>query len=252
MSVEALAAELLETRREVGRLMDTVESQNQTITGLQVERAEAAASSQQQTTKAFANAIIGDKGKPPTFDNVRKPDFHDWNFKFKAFIGNQSRKCLEGMTQVEYGQVQLNYANYDDEWRQMAQSLFYQLTMYTEGTPLGIIRKVSNQDRFEAYTRLSYQYDTQNMGIVLSRLMKVLEYDFGGVADFLDNMAKFEVMIEEHEKLAKELLSDNIRTDVLIARAPEALRNHVLLAIPEKEIQSTMIKKVAANFLFTK
>ena len=252
MSVEALAAELLETRRELGRLMETVETQNQTITGLQAERAEAAASSQQQTTNTFASAIIGDKGKPPTFDNVKKPDFHDWNFKFKAFIGNQSRKCLEGMTQVEYGQVQLNYANYDDEWRQMAQSLFYQLTMYTEGTPLGIIRKVSNQDGFEAYRRLSSQYDPQNMGSILSRLMRVLEFDFGGEAEFLDNMAKFEISIEEYEKLANETLSDNIRTAVLIARAPEALRNHVLLAIPKEEIQWARIKKVAADFLLTK
>ncbi|CAK0857324.1 unnamed protein product [Prorocentrum cordatum] len=244
--------ELLETKRELGRLMETVENQNQTITGLQTERADAEAANRQQSTKAFANAIIGDKGKPPTFDNMKKPDFHDWAFKFKAYIGNQSRKCLEGMTQVEYSQNQLNYANYDDEWRQMAQSLFYQLTMYTEGTPLGIIRKVSNQDGFEAYRRLSSQYDPQNMGSILSRLMRVLEFDFGGEAEFLEAMAKFEISIEEYEKLASEALSDNIRSAVLIARAPDALRNHVLLGTPKEEIQWARIKKVAADFLLTK
>ncbi|CAK0853235.1 unnamed protein product, partial [Prorocentrum cordatum] len=244
--------ELLETKRELGRLMETVENQNQTITGLQTERADAEAANRQQSTKAFANAIIGDKGKPPTFDNMKKPDFHDWTFKFKAYIGNQSRKCLEGMTQVECSQNQLNYANYDDEWRQMAQSLFYQLTMYTEGTPLGIIRKVSNQDGFEACRRLSSQYDPQNMGSILSRLMRVLEFDFGGEAEFLDSMAKFEISIEEYEKLASEALSDNIRSAVLIARAPDALRNHVLLGTPKEEIQWARIKKVAADFLLTK
>ncbi|CAK0903384.1 unnamed protein product [Prorocentrum cordatum] len=156
------------------------------------------------------------------------------------------------MTQVECSQNQLNYANYDDERRQMAQSLFYQLTMYTEGTPLGIIRKVSNQDGFEAYRRLSSQYDLQNMGSILSRLMRALEFDFGGEAEFLDNMAKFEISIEEYEKLASEALSDNIRSAVLIARAPDALRNHVLLGTPKEEIQWARIKKVAADFLLTK
>ncbi|CAK0837226.1 unnamed protein product [Prorocentrum cordatum] len=134
----------------------------------------------------------------------------------------------------------------------MAQSLFYQLTMHAEGTPVGIIRKVSNQDGSEAHRRLSSQYDPQNMGSSLSRLMSALEFDFGGEAEFLDNMAKFEISIEEYEKLANETLSDNIRTAVLIARAPEASRNHVLLAMPKEEIHWARIKKVAADFLFTK
>ena len=73
-----------------------------------------------------------------------------------------------------------------------------------------------------------------------------------GEADFLDNVAKFGVLIEEHEKLAKELLGDNARAAVLIARAPEAPRNRVLPAMPEEEIQWTRIKKVAADVLLTK
>ena len=116
----------------------------------------------------------------------------------------------------------------------MAQSLYYQLTMYTDSTPLGIVRKVSNQDGFEAYRRLSYQYDPQNVGSILSRLMKVLEFDFGAEAEFLDSVSKFEILIEEYEKLSKETLSDNIRTAVHVARAPEALRNRVLLTIPKE------------------
>ena len=134
----------------------------------------------------------------------------------------------------------------------MAQSLYYQLTMYTDSTPLGIVRQVSNQDGFEAYRRLSYQYDPQNVGSILSRLMKVLEFDFGAEAEFLDSMSKFEILIEDYEKLSKETLSDNIRTAVLVARAPEALRNRVLLAIPKEQVQWAKIKKVATDYLLTK
>ncbi|CAK0821971.1 unnamed protein product [Prorocentrum cordatum] len=35
--------------------------------------------------------------------------------------------------QVEFSQNELNYSNYDDECRKMAQSFFYQLTMQKEG-----------------------------------------------------------------------------------------------------------------------
>ncbi|CAK0899784.1 unnamed protein product, partial [Prorocentrum cordatum] len=162
-------------------------------------------------------ALIGDKGKPPSFGNVKKPDYFDWSFKFKAFIGNQSRKALEGMNQVEYSQNALDYGNYDDERRQMPHSLYSMLTMYTEGT------------------RLSYQCDPQNMGSILFRLMKVLEFDFGGESEFLDNLAKFENLIEEYEKLSKEALSDNIRSAVLI-----------------EDIQWNTIKKVTSYYLLTK
>ena len=68
--------------------------------------------------------------------------------------------------------------------------------MCTEGTPLVIIRKVSNQGGFEACRRLSYQCDPHYIGSILSRLMKALEYDVGGEADFLDSVAEIEILFE--------------------------------------------------------
>ncbi|CAK0788318.1 unnamed protein product [Prorocentrum cordatum] len=212
-----------------------METQNATIEELKATGPEKEGG---RLRRQLTAAIIGDKVKLPTFDNSRKPYFHDWSYKFKAFVGNHGRKCLEGMAQVELSQNELNYANYDDEERkQMAQSLFYLLTMYSKGIPLGII---------------SFHYDPQKMGSILSRLMKALEFDFGGKAELLDNIAKFGILIEEYEKLPKEQISDNIRTAVLIARAPEALRNHALLAMPKEEIQWPRANKVAGDFLLTK
>eukprot|EP00959_Pyramimonas_sp_CCMP1952_P381778 7999991-Pyramimonas_sp.AAC.1 len=60
-----------------------------------IEELKAAGPERAATGRQLAAAIIGDKGKPPTFNNIRKPDLH----KFKAFVGNQSRTCLEGMAQ---------------------------------------------------------------------------------------------------------------------------------------------------------
>ena len=102
MSVEALAQDLLEAKREMRGLMEEVETHSRTIVGLQQQGAAAAAAAALRQQRSFADAIIGDKGRPPTFDGAKKPDFHDWNFERRAYIGNQSQKCFEGMTHIEF------------------------------------------------------------------------------------------------------------------------------------------------------
>eukprot|EP00959_Pyramimonas_sp_CCMP1952_P184878 3865782-Pyramimonas_sp.AAC.1 len=59
----------------------------------------------------------------------------------------------------------------------------------------------------------------------------------GSEGEFLDNIAKFDILIDKCEKLSKEQFSDDIRTAVLIANAREARRNHVLIAMPKEGIQ---------------
>ena len=92
----------------------------------------------------------------------------------------------------------------------MAMILYFHLTMYTEGTPLGVVRKVQNNDGFEAYRRLSYQYNPQTLGGQLSKLMKIVEFDFGH-DDFLDRLAAFELMIEEYQAAGRDTVSDKLR-----------------------------------------
>ena len=99
----------------------------------------------------MGDAIIGDRGQPPSFDAVKKPDFADWNFKLEAFVGNLTQLALTGMSEPKRAQNPLLFDQYDDERGQLAQSPCFQLTVHTEGTPLHVVRKVSNQDGFEAY-----------------------------------------------------------------------------------------------------
>ena len=94
---------------------------------------------------------------PRSFDAVKKPDFADWNFELKAFVGNLNQCTWTGMHEVEWAQDPLPYGQYDDEWRQLAPTIHVLLTMYTEGTPPGIVHKVSNRNGFESYRRLPAQ-----------------------------------------------------------------------------------------------
>ena len=96
--------------------------------------------------------------KPPVFTaETKKLSFSDWNFKFRAYAGHQSSEMLTAMNNIQHHRDPLDMATYTEEQRQMAMILYFHLTMYTEGTPLGVVRKVQNNDGFEAYRRLSYQ-----------------------------------------------------------------------------------------------
>ena len=83
--------------------------------------------------------------------------FNVWNFKFKSFMGNISAPLMQSMSSIEHRQDVLETSGYTVEQSQMAAGLYYQLTMYTEGTPLGVVRKVTSHDGFEAYRRLAYR-----------------------------------------------------------------------------------------------
>ena len=76
--------------------------------------------------------------KPPVFTaETKKLSFSDWNFKFRAYAGHQSSEMLTAMNNIQHHRDPLDMATYTEEQRRMAMILYFHLTMYTEGTPLG-------------------------------------------------------------------------------------------------------------------
>ena len=55
-------------------------------------------------------------------------------------MGNIASLLLQGMGTIEHRQDVLETSGYTAEQSQMAAGLYYLLTMYTEGTPLGVVR----------------------------------------------------------------------------------------------------------------
>ena len=97
-----------------------------------------------------------------------------------------------------------------------------------KGTPLANVRKVIDQDGLEAYRLLTYPYFLKNIGSKLARLIEALQYEMGP-KPYFDELASYQVAIEEKKKTANEAHCDNIRAAVRVQKPPEALKNHVLL-----------------------
>ena len=173
-----------------------------------------------------------------------KPDIADWNFKLKAIVRNQ--RALTRMNEVERAQDPPPYDQYYDDWRQLAQSHHFQLTMHTECTSLGIVR---NQDGPETQRRRTTQCNPQNMWSTLARVIKVLEFDFGFESDLLNRLTSFEVAVEDYKNTAIETLSGSIRSAIMMQKEPKALQNHSLLTVPKEEVEWAVIKKVATDWL---
>ena len=144
------------------------------------------------------------------------------------------------MHEVERAQDPLPYGQYDDEWRQLAPSIHVLLTMYTEGTPPGIVHKVSNQNGPASYRRLPAQptehgehthaFD-QSPGIRLRV----------GVRS-IPQVDRLRSRSGRPRETANETLSDD-RSASITQKAPEELNNHILLARPMQEIQWTGTKQ---------
>ena len=80
-------------------------------------------------------------------------------------------------------------------------------------------------------------------------VFQVLAFDFGSELDLFDEHTSCEVATEECEKNTDETLSDNIRAAIRIPRAPVALKNYILLAIPSERVKWQGINKVATDYL---
>ena len=102
--------------------------------------------SRQLTKERMRDATIGDGCQPPSFDAMKKPDFADWNFNLKAFVGNLKRRALTWMNEVERAQDPLPCDRCDDEGRQLTQSRKTYSTESAQGRDQGRQRQRKGMD----------------------------------------------------------------------------------------------------------
>ena len=99
---------------------------------------------------------------------------------------------------------------------------------------LGVVRKVSNQNgRVRSVPKTGTSIQPTEHG---EHTIKVLEFNFGLESELLNRLTSFEVAVEDFEKTANGTLSGNIRSAIMIQKAPEALNNHTVQLVPKEEI----------------
>ena len=67
-----------------------------------------------------------------------------------------------------------------------------------------------------------------------------------------DKMMSYVVTIEDYAKVTGQALSDDIRAAIMIHKAPETFKSHILSTVPERQIRCPTIKTVATDDLLAR
>ena len=167
-------------------------------------------------------------GKPAGFKGD-EAHFDDWDLKFRAWLGAQDRPIADELNFVKTKETEQAWDELTDEQKQRAARVHYALIMLCEDSALRLVRS-AGENGYEGYRLLCRRYDPQSKSRALSRLNAILSYSFGSKPEeLLDKILCWEKMIGDYEKDSKEVLSNSLRSAVLVGNLPQAIRTHVLM-----------------------
>ena len=107
--------------------------------------------------------------------------------------------------------------------------------MLTTGKAATIGRTVRDNNGYEAYRLLPQRFEPENYGKHLTSLTQILKFDFGSnPSEFLDKLFEWEGLIDKYEQETLETISKNLLCAIVVEKAPDAIRMHLLVQSGEK------------------
>ena len=93
--------------------------------------------------------------------------------------------------------------------------------------PRKMVRKVPDQNGYEAYRSLVLRYGSRDAHGETALLIKVMNFNFGDIDAMETKFEEFNLLIKEHDDISGiDNIPDTIKRAILVARAPEPLRTH--------------------------
>ena len=129
----------------------------------------------------------------------------------------------------------LIYSDFDSARQQASNEVYFSLVMLTTGKAATIVRTVRDNNGYEAYRLLRQRFEPENYGKHLTSLTQILKFDFGSnPSEFLDKLIEWEGLIDKYEQETLETISKNLLCAIVVEKAPEAIRMHLLVQCGEK------------------
>ena len=129
----------------------------------------------------------------------------------------------------------LIYSDFDSARQQASNEVYFSLVMLTAGKAATIVRTVRDNNGYEAYRFLRQRFEPENYGKHLTSLTQILKFDFGSnLSEFLDKLIEWEGLIDKYEQETLETISKNLLCAIVVEKAPEAIRMHLLVQCGEK------------------
>ena len=174
-------------------------------------------------------------GKPDVW-NPDKTPFLEWDHRWRAYMGMCSTSILSDLQNIrENPKRVLIYSDFDSARQQASNEVYFSLVMLTTGKAATIVRTVRDNNGYEAYRLLRQRFEPENYGKHLTSLTQILKFDFGSnPSEFLDKLIEWEGLIDKYEQETLETISKNLLCAIVVEKAPEAIRMHLLVQCGEK------------------
>ena len=129
----------------------------------------------------------------------------------------------------------LIYSDLDSTRQQARNEVYFSPVMLTKGKAATIVRTVRDNNGYEAYRVLQQRFEPENYGKHLTSLTQIPKFDFGSnPSEFLDKLIEWEGLIDKYEQETLETISKNLLCAIVVEKAPEAIRMHLLVQCGEK------------------
>ena len=174
-------------------------------------------------------------GKPDVW-NPDKTPFVEWDHRWRAYMGMCSTAILSDLQNIrEYPKRILIYSDFDSAKQQASNEVYFSLVMLTTGKAATIVRTVGDNNGYEAYRLFRQRFEPENYDKQLTSLTQILKFDFGSnPSEFLDKLIEWEGLIDKYEQETLQTISKNLLCAIVVEKAPEAIRMHLLVQYGKK------------------
>ena len=168
-------------------------------------------------------------GRPKTYSGS-KPEWAQWKFVFKSYIGAVDQSLLTSMDTAEVQNVALDFNTYGPQAQQHARTLSYILSQVVTNGPLQIVMN-SGPNGLEAWRALVKQEEPASGASQVAEFSLLLATRFSGrMETYVEELQKFEGQVIRYESQFSEILPDALHQALLKSNAPAAVKTQVDMA----------------------
>ena len=168
-------------------------------------------------------------GRPEAFagDDAK---WQSWAFTMRSYLAALGLVTQAQLDAVEAWGKPIPIGALPIPFRRKSSILFYLLVACLRGSALVVVQKCEASNGFEAWRLLTRRYQRTDGGSSLGRLRAVIDFTFRGGAEYLDDLASWEVLVQRYNMANPlEEISESVLKMVLIRGSPEPLKSHLEL-----------------------
>ena len=239
--VQFLCAYTMASQEEVMQMKQAMEPQNQQMQPLMAELTKSNAAQHQligavQSMQSAASSVPVPVIAPPQIVDTRlltkptpyagevegKEKWSTWSFKFKAYCAAMAPRMGELMEHAETQTTEILNSSMKAEDIPHSSTLFYVLSLLTEGEPFDIVRNTRVHHGLEAWRCVVQRWEPRVPARFRGMLQAVLfpRWDLPGL-DATQAITSWEKQVRDYEQQSADKVSDAIKMGVVLHHLPD-------------------------------